>query len=104
MRASLCRFFRMANTYLFIGRHKYWLMTDYSDIDAYNDEGNYPTRVTDGDLAAGAFQYDADLLLWGVLAPGSSLDCADEGSGLARALRGGRCPACFCQGHLNSSS
>ena len=30
-----CRFFRMNNTYLFIGDHKYWLMTDY------NDEGDY---------------------------------------------------------------
>ena len=29
------------NTYLFIGDHKYWLMTDYNDIDPYNDEGDY---------------------------------------------------------------
>lgn len=36
-----CRFFRMENTYLFIGDHKYWLMTDYNDIDPYNDEGDY---------------------------------------------------------------
>ena len=36
-----CRFFRMNNTYLFIGDHKYWLMTDYNEIDAYNDEGDY---------------------------------------------------------------
>ena len=36
-----CRFFRMANTYLFIGDHKYWLMTDYEKIDPYNDEGDY---------------------------------------------------------------
>ena len=36
-----CRFFRMENTYLFIGGYKYWLMTDYNDIDAYNDEGDY---------------------------------------------------------------
>ena len=36
-----CRFFRMENTYLFIGDYKYWLMTDYNDIDAYNDEGDY---------------------------------------------------------------
>ena len=35
------RFFRMENTYLFIGKYKYWLMTDYNDIDAYNDEGDY---------------------------------------------------------------
>ena len=35
------RFFRMENTYLFIGDYKYWLMTDYNDIDAYNDEGDY---------------------------------------------------------------
>jgi hypothetical protein len=35
------RFFRMENTYLFIGDHKCWLMTDYNDIDAYNDEGDY---------------------------------------------------------------
>ena len=35
------RFFHMANTYLFIGDYKYWLMTDYDDIDAYNDEGDY---------------------------------------------------------------
>ena len=35
------RFFRMENTYLFIGDHKYWLMTDYNDIDPYNDEGDY---------------------------------------------------------------
>ena len=36
-----CRFFLMENTYLFIGDYKYWLMTDYNDIDAYNDEGDY---------------------------------------------------------------
>ena len=35
------RFFRMNNTYLFIGDHKYWLMTDYNDIDPNNDEGDY---------------------------------------------------------------
>ena len=36
-----CRFFRMNNTYLFIGEHKYWLMTHYNDIDPYIDEGDY---------------------------------------------------------------
>ena len=36
-----CRFFSMNNTYLFIGDHKYWLMTNYNDIDPYNDEGDY---------------------------------------------------------------
>ena len=36
-----CRFFRMENTYLFIGDHKYWLMTDYEKIDPYNDERDY---------------------------------------------------------------
>ena len=35
------RFFRMNNTYLFIGDHKYWLMTDYNDIDPHNGEGDY---------------------------------------------------------------
>ena len=35
------RFFSMENTYLFIGDHKYWLMTDYQEIDPYNDEGDY---------------------------------------------------------------
>ena len=35
------RFFRMENEYLFIGIYKYWLMTDYNDIDPYNDEGDY---------------------------------------------------------------
>ena len=37
----VCRFFRMNNTYLFIGDYKYWLMTDYNDIDPYNYEGDY---------------------------------------------------------------
>ena len=36
-----CRFFRMNNTYLFIGDYKYWLMTNYNDIDPYNDQRNY---------------------------------------------------------------
>ena len=27
-----CRFFRMNNTYLFIGEHKYWLMTHWEDL------------------------------------------------------------------------
>ncbi len=27
-----CRFFRMNNTYLFIGDHKYWLMTHWDDL------------------------------------------------------------------------
>ena len=31
----------MNNTYLFIGDHKYWLMTNYNNIDPYNDEGDY---------------------------------------------------------------
>lgn len=34
-------FFRVENTYLFIGDHKYRLMTDYNEIDPYNDEGDY---------------------------------------------------------------
>ena len=36
-----CRFFSMNNTYLFIGDHKYWLMTHYNNINPYNDEGDY---------------------------------------------------------------
>ena len=36
-----CRFFRMNNVYLFVGDYKYWLMTDYNEIDPYNDEGDY---------------------------------------------------------------
>ena len=36
-----CRFFSMNNTYLFIGDHKYWLMTHYNNIAPYNDEGDY---------------------------------------------------------------
>ena len=28
-----CRFFRMNNTYLFIGEHKYWLMTHWDNIN-----------------------------------------------------------------------
>lgn len=35
------RIFRMDNTYLFIGDYKYWLVTDYNDIDPYNDEGDF---------------------------------------------------------------
>ena len=31
----------MNNTYLFVGEHKYWLMTNYDDIDPYDDEGDY---------------------------------------------------------------
>ena len=36
-----CRFFRMNNTYLFIGDYKYWLMSDYNRIDTYNDQRDY---------------------------------------------------------------
>ena len=32
-----CRFFRMRNTYLFIGDHKYWLMTDFDKVDLEAD-------------------------------------------------------------------
>ena len=32
-----CRFFRMNNTYLFIGDHKYWLMTHWDDVDPDGD-------------------------------------------------------------------
>ena len=35
------RFFSMENTYLFIGNHKYWLMTHYEKIDPYFDDVNY---------------------------------------------------------------
>ena len=33
-----CRFFRMNNTYLFIGDYKYWLMTHWDNLEP---EGNY---------------------------------------------------------------
>ena len=36
-----CTFFHTENTYLFIGDHKYWLMTDYRDIDLHYDEEDY---------------------------------------------------------------
>ena len=35
------RFFRMTNTYLFAGDHKYWLMTDYRKINPLAGEDNY---------------------------------------------------------------
>ncbi len=35
------RFFKMENTYLFIGSYKYWLMTHYEKIDPYFDQDNY---------------------------------------------------------------
>ena len=35
-----CRFFRMRNSYLFIGDYKYWLMTDYNEVDL-DAEGDY---------------------------------------------------------------
>ena len=38
---AACRFFTMNNIYLFIDEYKHWLMTDYNDIDPYNDEGDY---------------------------------------------------------------
>ena len=34
-------FFHTTQTYLFIGDYKYWLMSDYEEIDAYNDKGDY---------------------------------------------------------------
>ena len=33
-----CRFFSMNNTYLFVGEHKYWLMTHWDDLEP---GGNY---------------------------------------------------------------
>ena len=36
-----CRFFHTQNTYLFVGDHKYWLMVDYNEVDAYGAEGDY---------------------------------------------------------------
>ena len=36
-----CRFFSMQNTYLFIGDHKYWLMTDFNRINPYRDLVDY---------------------------------------------------------------
>lgn len=36
-----CRFFSMQNTYLFIGQHKYWLMTDFNRVDPYHDQVDY---------------------------------------------------------------
>ena len=32
-----CRFFTMNNTYLFIGDHKYWLMTHWDKVDPDGD-------------------------------------------------------------------
>ena len=31
----------MENTYLFIGDHKYWLMTNFENIAPHSDEGDY---------------------------------------------------------------
>ena len=36
-----CRFFHMENIYLFFGDYKYWLMTDYHDVDPHYDEDDY---------------------------------------------------------------
>ena len=36
-----CRFFHLTNTYLFVGDYKYWLMSDYHDIDPHYDEFDY---------------------------------------------------------------
>lgn len=33
-----CRFFTMHNTYLFLGGHKYWLMTHWDEIDLGNGQ------------------------------------------------------------------
>ncbi len=35
------RFFRMTNTYLFVGDHKYWLMTNYREIDPHAGVDDY---------------------------------------------------------------
>ncbi len=35
------RFFRMTNTYLFVGDYKYWFMTDYREIDPHAGEDDY---------------------------------------------------------------
>lgn len=35
------RFFRMENTYLFIGDHKYWLMTHFDKINPYHPDSDY---------------------------------------------------------------
>lgn len=32
-----CKFFRMNNTYLFIGEYKYWLMTHWDDLEPGDD-------------------------------------------------------------------
>ena len=32
-----CRFFRMNNTYLFIGDYKYWLMVHWDDVGPGGD-------------------------------------------------------------------
>ena len=51
------RFFRMENTYLFIGEYKYWLMTGYNDVDSYNDESKtleiHTAEASKGELLAG---------------------------------------------------
>ena len=35
------RFFAMPNTYLFVGDHKYWLMSDWRGIDPFTGEDDY---------------------------------------------------------------
>ncbi len=32
-----CRFFRMSNTYLFVGDYKYWLMTHWDELEPGRD-------------------------------------------------------------------
>ena len=36
----------MENTDLFVGDHKYWLMTNLEDIDPYSDECSYVINRT----------------------------------------------------------
>ena len=58
-----------------------------------------PPQVTHGDLAAEALQDDAYLVFRGLPAPGSSLNCADEGRGCLCAFIRGGCFTCFCLDH-----
>ena len=37
----VCRFFATSKAYLFIGKYKYWLMSDFMTIDPWGDDVDY---------------------------------------------------------------
>ena len=93
-----CRFFRMNNTYLFIGDFKYWLMTHWDDLEPgedyvlnrarlYRDRRDFVIQPGD---SGKPHDYPVNPAYQGRIIPGAHI-CRAESEGLRQLRQGASC-------------